>query len=213
MLTDKNPADNVASVESYLTVQLNNSVLYYEYKYQSESRSQSINRPINDGKWHDIIITKDNVTIDSSVVYQPRVSSNLPVRYIYIGGVDDVEFFRKALVTSSQYNGCLQAVRFKGKVLATQAIGSGGDPSQAVNNMTAASGCNGSAVCDPNPCKYGGSCNDLWNAYNCSCVPGFFGTNCGLFGCSVSSNCPNNTECVDLPGKHGTVACECHYFL
>lgn len=32
--------------------------------------------------------------------------------------------------------------------------------------------------CVSNPCLNGGSCTDLFRAYNCSCAPGFAGTNC-----------------------------------
>lgn len=39
--------------------------------------------------------------------------------------------------------------------------------------------------CFPGPCQNNGSCTDLVNAYNCSCVPGFNGT-----------NCENGTYCV-----------------
>lgn len=32
--------------------------------------------------------------------------------------------------------------------------------------------------CDPNPCENGASCDDLLNDYQCSCLPGYTGTNC-----------------------------------
>ena len=32
--------------------------------------------------------------------------------------------------------------------------------------------------CAHNPCQNGGSCNDLINDYNCTCVPGYTGNNC-----------------------------------
>ena len=31
--------------------------------------------------------------------------------------------------------------------------------------------------CQSNPCVHG-TCNDLVNGYNCSCTPGYNGTNC-----------------------------------
>lgn len=34
--------------------------------------------------------------------------------------------------------------------------------------------------CSPVPCQNNGSCTDLVNAYNCSCVPGFNGKNCEI---------------------------------
>ena len=41
--------------------------------------------------------------------------------------------------------------------------------------------------CLPGPCQNNGTCTDLLNDYNCSCVPGFNGT-----------NCENSTYCVWL---------------
>jgi hypothetical protein len=33
--------------------------------------------------------------------------------------------------------------------------------------------------CSSNPCKNGGTCKDLINGYECTCVPGYNGLNCG----------------------------------
>jgi hypothetical protein len=32
--------------------------------------------------------------------------------------------------------------------------------------------------CSPDPCLNGGSCEDLVNGYECTCVTGYNGTNC-----------------------------------
>jgi hypothetical protein len=32
--------------------------------------------------------------------------------------------------------------------------------------------------CSTDPCKNGGTCNDLVNAYECECVTGYEGSNC-----------------------------------
>ena len=32
--------------------------------------------------------------------------------------------------------------------------------------------------CMPDPCKNSGNCTDGVNEYNCTCVPGYNGTNC-----------------------------------
>ena len=32
--------------------------------------------------------------------------------------------------------------------------------------------------CDSNPCQYNGTCRDMVNGYNCTCVKGYYGKNC-----------------------------------
>ena len=32
--------------------------------------------------------------------------------------------------------------------------------------------------CDPNPCEYGGTCEDIVNDYTCTCVTGYTDKNC-----------------------------------
>ena len=41
--------------------------------------------------------------------------------------------------------------------------------------------------CNSRPCENGATCNDEINAYNCSCVDGYNGTNCetGMFNYSL----------------------------
>ncbi|CAH3037283.1 unnamed protein product [Pocillopora meandrina] len=75
-------------------------------------------------------------------------------------------------------------------------------------------------TCDSHPCKNNGTCTDEVNEYNCSCAPGFYGTQCekieGLSCSSVTCDshpCKNNGTCTDevneyncscAPGFYGT---------
>ena len=47
--------------------------------------------------------------------------------------------------------------------------------------------------CKSNPCKNGGTCGDLINGFNCSCVLGFDGTLCEHSEYSVSEYHYENT--------------------
>ncbi|XP_068599575.1 protein crumbs homolog 1 [Brachionichthys hirsutus] len=59
-------------------------------------------------------------------------------------------------------------------------------------------GCSGAPVCEPNPCRNGGRCRDLFNAYNCSCAEGWAGSRCDFF----------TDTCASGPCVHGS--CSVH---
>ncbi|XP_077977609.1 uncharacterized protein LOC144433174 [Glandiceps talaboti] len=61
--------------------------------------------------------------------------------------------------------------------------------------------------CGSNPCKNGGTCLDQLNAYQCSCVVGFTGTNCqeNIDEC-VPAPCQNGGNCTDLINDY---MCQC----
>lgn len=49
-------------------------------------------------------------------------------------------------------------------------------------------GCSGAPVCDSNPCLNGAACQDLFNAFNCSCVDGWSGRRCDFFTDTCASD-------------------------
>ncbi|XP_061596651.1 delta-like protein B [Cololabis saira] len=63
--------------------------------------------------------------------------------------------------------------------------------------------------CDSNPCKNGGSCNDLENDYSCTCPQGFYGKNCEIIAMTCADGpCFNGGTCVEtLAG--GGYTCRC----
>ncbi|XP_033848474.1 delta-like protein C [Acipenser ruthenus] len=62
--------------------------------------------------------------------------------------------------------------------------------------------------CDSNPCKNGGSCNDLENDYTCTCPQGFYGKNCEISAMTCADGpCFNGGTCVEKPA--GGYSCRC----
>ncbi|XP_056139131.1 delta-like protein C isoform X2 [Lampris incognitus] len=62
--------------------------------------------------------------------------------------------------------------------------------------------------CDSNPCKNGGSCNDLENGYSCSCPQGFYGKNCEISGMTCADGpCFNGGTC--MPKNSSRYSCRC----
>ncbi|XP_076832636.1 delta-like protein C [Brachyhypopomus gauderio] len=62
--------------------------------------------------------------------------------------------------------------------------------------------------CDSNPCRNGGSCNDLANDYTCTCPQGFYGKNCEISAMTCADGpCFNGGTCV--PKMAGGYSCRC----
>ncbi|XP_023824567.1 delta-like protein B [Salvelinus sp. IW2-2015] len=62
--------------------------------------------------------------------------------------------------------------------------------------------------CDSNPCKNGGSCNDLENDYSCTCPQGFYGKNCEIIAMTCADGpCFNGGTCIET--LTGGYTCRC----
>ncbi|XP_045062760.1 delta-like protein B [Coregonus clupeaformis] len=62
--------------------------------------------------------------------------------------------------------------------------------------------------CDSNPCKNGGSCNDLENDYSCTCPQGFYGKNCEIIAMTCADGpCFNGGTCMEM--LTGGYTCRC----
>ncbi|XP_060799893.1 delta-like protein C isoform X1 [Neoarius graeffei] len=62
--------------------------------------------------------------------------------------------------------------------------------------------------CNSNPCKNGGSCNDLVNDYSCTCPQGFYGKNCEVSAMTCADGpCFNGGTCMETPT--GSYSCRC----
>ncbi|XP_066559973.1 delta-like protein C [Amia ocellicauda] len=62
--------------------------------------------------------------------------------------------------------------------------------------------------CASNPCKNGGSCNDLENDYSCTCPQGFYGKNCEISAMTCADGpCFNGGTCVEK--STGGYSCRC----
>lgn len=66
--------------------------------------------------------------------------------------------------------------------------------------------------CDSNPCKNGGSCNDLENDYTCTCPQGFYGKNCEISAMTCADGpCFNGGTCMEKASGGYTCRCPSTY--
>ncbi|XP_012683523.1 delta-like protein C [Clupea harengus] len=66
--------------------------------------------------------------------------------------------------------------------------------------------------CDSNPCKNGGSCNDMVNDYSCSCPQGFYGKNCEVSAMKCADGpCFNGGTCSEKSSGGYSCACPVGY--
>lgn len=61
-------------------------------------------------------------------------------------------------------------------------------------------------VCNVNPCQNGGTCNEDFNHYNCSCTLEYRGRNCTLINYCRHNACPGNSECNSLDNGYECIS-------
>ncbi|XP_063436211.1 neurogenic locus notch homolog protein 2-like [Mytilus trossulus] len=67
--------------------------------------------------------------------------------------------------------------------------------------------CNDFSVCGFHPCQHGGKCTTNGQGYNCTCTPGYAGSNCRIDIDECASNpCQNGGSCRDKVNKY---SCSC----
>jgi protein crumbs len=55
---------------------------------------------------------------------------------------------------------------------------------------------------DLKPCLNEGKCSNTFNDFECSCIKGFFGKDCGLIDFCSSSPCPESSSCQNTHGGY-----------
>uniref|UniRef100_A0A1A8LQN0 Cadherin EGF LAG seven-pass G-type receptor 2 n=1 Tax=Nothobranchius pienaari TaxID=704102 RepID=A0A1A8LQN0_9TELE len=99
------------------------------------------------------------------------------------------------------FRGCLQGLRVGGALSFTQA-----------RKVNVESGCSVPDPCSSNPCPASSYCSDDWDSYSCTCLSGYYGTNCTDV-CSLNP-CEHASLCTRKPGSSHGYTCNCprNYF-
>ncbi|KAK5931764.1 hypothetical protein CgunFtcFv8_003534 [Champsocephalus gunnari] len=177
-------------------------------------------RVIADGAWHHIQLTMVEPTHSVSrwrlTVDGQRLGGSFGV-----GG--NLNFLNDTNVwLAEKYTGCLGDVRVGGVYLPLINVPDAPQMSRfsRLGGHEPIIGCQGSPICDSQPCLNQGVCQDQFNEFNCSCsagtfwqttsvpaTPGYTGRHCKdeLDNC-LEFSCVNGGTCMDEGGAH-TCAC------
>ncbi|XP_074655599.1 uncharacterized protein LOC141909117 isoform X2 [Tubulanus polymorphus] len=182
---------------------LNNGRLKVEFSLGVNGFIES-NQTINDAQWYTTVLTFTgslvkldvNGTITTSPLTQPAnsVTTALSDNGIFVGG-DGLSKF-KGCIRDANIGSFNLPFFLQSKLVNDSSV----EKFEIVSKPAFIIGCHGDDVCGPKPCKNGGNCSDIWNKYECKCVLGFNGTNCG----NNIDDCPGNNcstigtnQCVD----------------
>ncbi|XP_033725137.1 neurogenic locus notch homolog protein 1-like [Pecten maximus] len=152
----------------------------------------------------DIVVAIDGMSQVINTTFTPFKAEIAPTIEVYIGAKP---FQQGSIYLIGYFLGCLRDISFNGKSLDYI---DGSDPSTglAVAGIYKVElGCHGNDVCNPDPCPINAACTDIWNSYECPCLPGWYDMDCSksIDDC-VDNQCQNGASCVD---GHMTYRCDC----
>ncbi|XP_061867715.1 protein crumbs homolog 2 isoform X2 [Colius striatus] len=162
-------------------------------------------QPVADGAWHSVAVAAEEPSAPSSrwlLRLDGGGNVTLP------GGGAGLRAHGALVTVAENYTGCLGRLRLGGLHVPLAAHAPYPQPEQLVRARGGAVrlGCAGAPVCASRPCLNAGTCHDLFDAFGCSCAPGWGGPRCGADIDECGSSPCVHGACVDaLAGFH----CEC----
>ncbi|XP_016520915.1 cadherin EGF LAG seven-pass G-type receptor 2 isoform X2 [Poecilia formosa] len=99
------------------------------------------------------------------------------------------------------FRGCIQGLRVGGALSLSVA-----------RKVNVEPGCSVPDPCSSNPCPANSFCSDDWDSYSCTCLSGYYGTNC-TEACSLNP-CEHGAVCSRRPSAARGYTCDCprNYF-
>ena len=144
---------------------------------------------LNDTKWHKVNVAFNytHLTIgldDRLQIIQPinpGTVNDTSFKLNYLGGIpkdsDDPTLLKLVVEGTPDFVGCMQDISVNG-VKVTEEDVRPGQGTTGIAQFNTEKGCSRTAQCDPNPCKNGGNCTDLWRDYKCFCHRPYLGPSC-----------------------------------
>uniref|UniRef100_UPI0037E850BC agrin isoform X1 n=1 Tax=Semicossyphus pulcher TaxID=241346 RepID=UPI0037E850BC len=167
---------------------------------------------INQGRWHQLVVTRNRRNAMLSVDNEPHIEGESPRgtdglnldTNLLIGGVPEEMKLdvRERTGVSAGLVGCIRLLDVNNRVLNLQESGGDSLYGSGVGEC-------GNNPCQPNPCKNGAACQvKEAEMFHCQCRKGFWGPTCADVHDPCEPNrCHPSSQCQALP--EGGYKCEC----
>ncbi|XP_078571953.1 uncharacterized protein LOC144859301 isoform X1 [Branchiostoma floridae x Branchiostoma japonicum] len=183
------------------------------FTYNSAPSAEANFDSVSDGEWHTVEVTFlgtiAQLTVDNGAENATANMGQAAPNFDDFAGQDTIQVGSQG--GQGYFKGCMKNLRVGGVLLPF--FESSQIPTNASKkfNLKSASsitvGCTSDDVCGPQPCVNGVTCTDIFNDYNCTCVPGYSDKNCNtnIDDC-ISYPCQNGATCIDLIARY---TCSC----
>uniref|UniRef100_A0A3B4X1Y9 Agrin n=1 Tax=Seriola lalandi dorsalis TaxID=1841481 RepID=A0A3B4X1Y9_SERLL len=167
---------------------------------------------INQGRWHQLVVTRNRRNAMLSVDNEPHIEGQSPRgtdglnldTNLFIGGVleDMKQDVMERTAVATGLVGCIRLLDVNNRVLNLQENGGDSLYGSGVGEC-------GNNPCLPNPCKNGAACQvKEAEMFHCKCSKGFWGPTCADVHDPCEPNrCHPSSQCQVLP--EGGYKCEC----
>uniref|UniRef100_A0A8D0AWN3 Agrin n=1 Tax=Sander lucioperca TaxID=283035 RepID=A0A8D0AWN3_SANLU len=165
---------------------------------------------INQGRWHQLVVTRNRRNAMLSVDNEPHIEGESPRgtdglnldTNLFIGGVLEEMNVRERTAVATGLVGCIRLLDVNNRVLNLQ-------ESEGDSLYGSGVGECGNNPCQPNPCNNGAACQvKEAEMFHCKCSKGFWGPTCADVHDPCEPNrCHPSSQCQVLP--EGGYKCEC----
>ncbi|XP_029474468.1 protein crumbs homolog 1 isoform X2 [Rhinatrema bivittatum] len=205
----------------FITIEICKSNLIFQLQSGNSFYVLSLasSQPVNDGKWHKVTLSMTDPLSQSSRWHmeidnqKDTVTSSVTTGNLnFLREETDIYLGDKAFENNVVLTGCLSSVEISGIYLPyfqnaeIHAKKTQKEQFIKISPNPVVTGCLHVDACSSDPCMHGGSCEDIYSTYHCTCPEGWNGTQCEIIMDTCSSNPCIHGNCLDRTPSY---MCEC----
>ncbi|XP_034022451.1 cadherin EGF LAG seven-pass G-type receptor 2 isoform X2 [Thalassophryne amazonica] len=200
-----------SGLQHNLTLQLRGgSVLMGLHRGEDSTLSRVEEVLVNDGTWHHLqleittvaaanqhkaVLSLDHGLYLATMEVDGKLRDS-KLKSVSIGGLE-----RPDGKIQHGFHGCMQGLRIGGALTLSQ-----------TKKVNVEQGCNVPDPCSSSPCPANSFCSNDWDSYSCTCLTGYYGTNC-TNACALNP-CEHESSCSKKLSSSRGYTCDCpiNYF-